>query len=72
MVQVKAVAQIQSMAWELPYAAGVAEKEKKKKAVGLLFHSIDQWISAGVAWPPGDIGQCLHFWSSPLEGATGI
>ena len=27
----KAAAQIQSLAWELPYATGVAKKEKKKK-----------------------------------------
>ena len=28
------VAQIQSLAWELPYAVGVAVKKKKKKWVG--------------------------------------
>ena len=28
---VTAVAQVRSLAWELPHAAGVAKKEKKKK-----------------------------------------
>ena len=28
--KVSVMAQIQSLAWELPYAVGVAEKEKKK------------------------------------------